>query len=82
MEWININEKEPSPNNIVLAWDGFGKSVGVWDGFGFYSISDGYSFDIEYAEVGEKYIARTEGDDKICGQVTHWIPLPRGPKEV
>ena len=74
--WLKIKDRKPNPNQIIIAYDSIGDSVGIYDGWSFDSFSDGYSWDIEYSN--KQFIAQ-QHTGKIVGEITHWMPLPQPP---
>ena len=81
MKWNKVVDVYPVAP--CLAWDYFGKSIGLWNGSRFDSIPEAYSFDDEYAEYagGVAIVFHTEGERKVCGEISHWMPLPTPPTE-
>ena len=74
LTWIPVTEF--LPEEPCLVFDAIGKTLGIWDGYTFDSITGSYSFDAEYSDG---MVFFTEGERKICGMITHWYPLPKPP---
>ena len=74
--WIKTTDSPPIDN--CLAFDAVGKTIGIWDGYTFDSITGSYSFDAEYCEDMVFYV---EGTNEVCGAITHWAAIPEFPKD-
>lgn len=75
-EWRPTYDAPLSVEGKVLAWDNVGKTVGIWDGYNFDSITGDYSFDAEYSKGMHFY---REGTDTLVGHITHYMLLPGKP---
>lgn len=72
MKWINVNERLPDNTEEVLVTDGL-ESYAI----AYYKKADGYweaSYDL--LEV----TSYSGGCIIICGNITHWMPLPPKPQ--
>jgi hypothetical protein len=76
MEIIRIEDE--LPDCPCLAWDDEGGSWGTWDGGTFDSITETYSFDSEFEYDGFIFYG---ADGTVCGNITHWMPVPPNPHE-
>ena len=74
--WLKTEGVNQSGNDKVLAWDSIGKTIGLWDGWCLESITGDYSFVSEYSD-GMDFFA--EGEHRLIGRITHWMPLPAKP---
>jgi hypothetical protein len=74
--WIKVTHRKPAIP--CLAFDAIGKSIGMWDGDCFDSITGNYTFDSEHSEGLVFFL---EGTNKIIGLITHWAPIPDAPEK-
>ena len=79
MEWISVEDELPRKSNseiteTVLLWY-VGKSKSPYTlGYGVMNDGVNYPFTIHTWHYDD------EGANAICGEVTHWMPLPEPPK--
>jgi hypothetical protein len=69
-EWISVKDRLPDHHDMVLVWKKSSGSEPDWPTMAFWARIDGWGW--------------TFGDgnkaNDIWGTVTHWMPLPDGPK--
>ncbi len=68
-KWIPVSERMPESNKFVLV------SNGVWVGQGLYDDSEHLESDEHWQDEHREFI------NVLHHPVTHWMPLPAGPKE-
>jgi len=80
MEWIKTKDRLPEENETVWAYNSKTRFirlawvVGNTDSYWFWAISNGCT----YAE-GDNIVSEADIDDDY--EFTHWLPLPKLPKE-
>lgn len=65
MEWISVKERLPGYETAILVY--CPQNENIYCAF--------YSFDYKWFYFGQGY------SEKIEEEVTHWMPLPKPPKE-